>query len=501
VQKFEAALTSVCQTIKERDRLGQFGIGLICPIGKCTRFLFTSNAKGEKDFNQWTFESSLIIAQNSDVTVPHTVRKDLQFSHVPSKGVPWRTEMRIESFRSDLRIKRDFERVHLTREIQERFSHAMRKKGATIQAVIISETGEKISWGIKPQEYHGTPLSEHKERSRAGETVFRLFLSQRSGRKWKGKGVLVGELGNDFRIDFRTFSQSNASAFFSEETIRAFQTGIFEGEILCSGITLRPDRVSFEQNSRLEAFCAQINAWIVSVGTGYIEEARSQTQAERYQQAGIASLRVLKMVFEKYPFLADIMDNFKWGTVGEHHSDVGVQATETQKKKSLSVHSAGSPRTESENEAPPLPPYKSADKEEHFPLTAQGPKGRRRTLVKDDSLGLQFSYEGLEDSNHLFELDTKRGILTFNVRHPLWTQAEDGGDRGLMQFQEMVAILALCLEAYPDQLRPHIEDFTIKEYFPPIVFLQVFGDKERGTQTIWKKPSATPVSRSRKKVS
>ena len=31
--KFEEALQSVCQTMKMRDKLGQFGIGLISPLG------------------------------------------------------------------------------------------------------------------------------------------------------------------------------------------------------------------------------------------------------------------------------------------------------------------------------------------------------------------------------------------------------------------------------------------------------------------------------------
>jgi len=503
IKKFEEALLSVCQTVKKKDKLGRFGIGLICPIGKCDRFLFTSSVKGERTYNQWEFVSSSIVAQQDDIDVPRTVQDALKFSRIPTKGMPWRTEMRIESFRADLRVQRDLEKERLTREVQDRFTPAMRKGNTVIHATIVNDAGEKDSWEIKPQEYRGAAIGEHKQKDRTGETVFRLYVSQRKGRGWSGRGVSIGEAMNDFRLDFKMFAQSNASAFLSDETIRNLQAGIFEGEILSSGIALRPDRVSFEQNTALETFCSHINTWVAEVGVLHVEEARSETRAERYQQTGIASLRALSMVFEKYPILAEIVSGFKLGNVGIHHSEVDAEAIEKQKNKSLSIHSAGTPRAETIEHKATENPYKSESKEGHSPLTVQGPKGAKRTLVKDDSVGLQFSYEGLEGSLRLYELDTQRGILTFNVRHPLWTQAEEGGDRGLMQFQEMIAIFALSLQAFPDTLRPTVEAFAVEDYFPPMVFLQVFGDRERGTHTIWKQPPAKrlpvrPVGRPKK---
>ena len=78
-----------------------------------------------------------------------------------------------------------------------------------------------------------------------------------------------------------------------------------------------------------------------------------------------------------------------------------------------------------------------------------GPRGKRRTLVKRDSMGLQFSHGEMLESNKLWDLDTRLGILHFNTRHPTWVLC-DRSDRKIRQLQETIAIQALTVEMMPE---------------------------------------------------
>lgn len=487
-EKFEQSLASVCRTQKKMDKLGRFGIGLISPLGKCERFVFTSCPKSDGIYIEWEFVSDDIINQEDDITVPNKVRRDLRFARSGTgNGVFWRTEMRIEKFRKDLRVERHLEQDRITRAIQDRFSQAMKCRNTTIHAVIINDNGERIHWDIKAQEYRGVPIKEERSVDRRhGETTFKLFLSPRKGRKFEGRGIGVGERNNDFRINFETFVDITAREHLNSDVVTAFKSGIFEGEIINSGITLRPDRLSFEQNEAMVSFCDHINRWFDEIGRDHLVEAENQTREERYQRNGIASLRVLNRVFEMNPIFREIIESFQRGTIGRHHSD-DVKKVGVQPERSQSIQGVSTP-TQSENGGGSGSSGTNHETlEKHLPLTAQGPKGTRRTIVRDDSVGLQFRYEGLEMSNRLFDLDTRQGILTFNVRHPLWAKAEVGGDRGLMQFQEMIAIFALTQETCPIEQRKTTEAF-FTDLMGPMVDIHLVGDQERGTYTIYRGP-------------
>jgi hypothetical protein len=111
----------------------------------------------------------------------------------------------------------------------------------------------------------------------------------------------------------------------------------------------------------------------------------------------------------------------------------------------------------------------SQSRESHQPFTVAGPNGRRRTLVKSDSLGLQFSHTAMEGSDRLWELDIQNGVLHFNIRHPLWVEC-DKSNRQLKQLQEFIAIQALQLERMPDDWRK-INDIFVNEILHPVSFL------------------------------
>lgn len=481
--KFEQALGRVGKTMKDRDKLGRYGIGLVTPIGKCERFIFTSTTKNDPHgYNQWTFECAEIVEKESDIKIPCDPRPDLVFSRVEGKGTRWRTEMRIERFRKDLRVQR-FDRERLTSAIQERFSIAMKRRGTTIFVNLIDEDGKHGSWDIKPREFRGTQLKKVEEFGRAsGLTTFELFLSPRVSKAPKGK-VLVGESANDFRIDFRTFINFSASEFLSEDAAQALSSGIFEGVISNSMITLRPDRKSFEKNTALAEFCKQIEKWFQEAGVFYIEEVRTAQREERYQAIGTRSMRVIEELCRKSPVMLDLIQTFKVGTRGTGHADTDIDIVGEQDRPSISTHSAGVPREKSSgDEGRGERQDPENDHKMHKPFSVIGPRGKRRLTVRSDSLGLQFAYEAVMSPN-LWSLDAKSGVITFNTRHVRWQQAEEGGDVCLMKLQELVAVFALHMEMTPDVWQKQATQF-LEDSLESVVFLILNSDKIAGRRTI-----------------
>lgn len=76
--EFEAALRSVCLSVKDEGKLGRYGIGLVSPLGKCDSFTFTSCSASESSgFLRWTFNVKAISQQGSDLKIPCEFRPDL----------------------------------------------------------------------------------------------------------------------------------------------------------------------------------------------------------------------------------------------------------------------------------------------------------------------------------------------------------------------------------------------------------------------------------------
>jgi hypothetical protein len=99
-------------------------------------------------------------------------------------------------------------------------------------------------------------------------------------------------------------------------------------------------------------------------------------------------------------------------------------------------------------------------------------------MVKGVSTGLQFLYEEMEGSERVWSLDSIRGILHFNTRHPLWAECEPK-DTVLMRFQEHVAIMALTLEAAPEGWRDQCRK-VFDDSLPATVFALTNADSIAG---------------------
>jgi len=485
---FEKALSLVGQTIKPTNKLGRFGLGLCSPLGKCERHTFTSTTRRDPSgYLEWTFETPKIVGMKA-VSVPIRNRPDLLFSRKKDKGVAWRTEIRIEKYTSD-RFVQKMTMDSLCEGVQK-YAKSMRRKDVVVLVSLSPPNGDKEVREIRAEDFQGSPLKVQTIKNpEGGETHFRLFLTKASSKGRKGK-VWVGEKRNDFRINFSTFVRTLPEATqLSDEAIQALSSGIFEGEILNTKVQLHANRRGFELNDTLLGFCLAIEDWFDQFGREHFNETRKVRREERYQNLGIRSMRAIEAL-AKSPLGQHILkaiESFKVGTVGTGHFPRRGRLSE---KSGLSVtipsdksQGGNSPGGES-----------TGEHTGHKPFVVLGPRGTQRKLVRSNSLGLSMAHEPLP-GDKLWELDSETGTVILNIKHPLWVECEERGDRVLMRFQEYLVVHALTVETMPEDWKEIVRT-GIDEATPSYAFMLIHGDVLSGripTRKVTKaKPKASP---------
>src|SRR3989344_771476 len=212
--EFEKALTSVSSSIKKKDKLGRFGLGLVSPLGKCEKFSVTSTPKRDpRGYLEWSSVTDDLRGQDKIAGIPMRTRPDLQFSRGEghnargTTNVPWRTEVRMEHYTQDRQINRVT--IQSLREgIVDRFGPSMRRKKTLVVITITNENGDRNTQEIRAKEFEGTKLQDVEILERdSGRTKFSLYLAKKTDKGRRGK-VLIGEASNDFRLDFGTFNRS-----------------------------------------------------------------------------------------------------------------------------------------------------------------------------------------------------------------------------------------------------------------------------------------------------
>lgn len=453
IATFEQALIQVGMTIKGKDKLGQFGRGLVAPLGKCLQFKFTScpKRKNQEGYCQWTFVCDDIAKMDDQINIPQRHLPGWLFSRKNKQStrqnhyVPFRTQMHIEGIIEDRAITR-LGLESLNDEIIEEFGTAIRKKRINVWLYYTSAEGEYSERKVEPPDFMGRALelSVYEEPS-VGDVSFRMFVTPLGLNGRKGR-VLFGEAGNDFRVSGSSFLQS-AAGLLDPEVIRALRSGVFEGEILGKRVKLHPERKKFETNDALLGFCICIDTWFKQVGFKHFQDVVEQNRDRRHQKLGLRAMRVIDQ-FLRRPQFADLIKTFTLGSIGVSH--VEKPAVAQEKTKTLSIDGGGGKKRKkpknSDREPQSSPKNERSD---HVPRTVAGPEGKIRTMVRSNSTGLQLSVEELPGKKAAYELDRAHGVLRINSRHPNFAECE-GTDTSLMRYFEAIAAAALTLALYED---------------------------------------------------
>ncbi len=485
LDRFNEALASVAEPGRKGEgSLGQFGIGLISPLGKCKEFVFLScPAPHMYGFQEWTFRTDHITAQRQDLMIPLRARDDLTLQDRPPPGktrLQWRSEMSLTGITTD-GVVGQISMDALIGGIQDRYATVMRRNKTIISVEITDKDGSvERRPNVTASDFRGRALEEwtYVEPS-AGRTTFRLFVAPKSKTGRSGR-VVVGIMGNDFRIPLHYVVRS-ATALLGEEVVTALSSGLFEGEIISECAKLHPSRRSLVKDDAFIGFCLAIEEWYNQVGSKCVDEIRQSRQEQRFQDLGLRSMKVIEGLLNN-PALSSlraVIGSFGRGTVSSAHHDPTKKVVGEQEKPALSVQGVFATPSGEDPEDPDDGGGSSAEKPPRPPLTVTGPRGPRRKIVRSSSFGLQFAHEPVEGSPDLWNLDTREGVLTFNIRHPLWV-ACDVRDVPLMKLQEWVAIQALTLEMMPPALRVP-QRLILDEITVSMVSWILGADKARGS--------------------
>lgn len=448
--EFDHALETIGISKKERTKLGRYGIGLIAALGKCHRYTFTSVPRGSQGYREWHFVTSEIAVQQSNVQIPN---KPSEYVFKPggdrANEVSWRTRAQLKGFTADSIISR-LDMESLVAQIQAKFGRVLQRNQVKVQVAIIGPTGVQQEKVFSNGGYEGEPLPVWQRKGKkAGEVRIEFYrLTQLKRGKIK---IDFGEADSDFRISFSQFNRS-AGEWLSDEVRRALESGTFQGEITASLINLEPSRTKFVENDALVDLCETIELWYKEVGSKLLAEAQEVREEGRFQQLGRQALRTIDELLRDPAFagLREAIKKLRAGTIAVGHKQAADgQVIAVQPYKSVSVegehHSHG-------NEASGEHRETQTEKPGHIPLSVSGPSGQRRVVVRSSSFGLQLVYDRMPGSTKLWDMDETSGIITINVRHPVWAACERS-DTELLNLHWVIITHALTLNSMQEGWR------------------------------------------------
>jgi len=469
-EKFREAVSRVCSSMKSTDKLGQFGIGLFSPLGKCKTFTVTSAPMNAK-YNCWTFDSEAILRNSQSSEIPCQAAPDILYSLTGRarpglRSVNWRTEVRLQSFTKDSSISA-VTFGDLRSLILGQFSEAMKRLRTSILLRIKKADGTKEEMIFQANQFKGEKLDPVVYGDeKVGQTSFEIFISPKTKTGRQGQ-IIFGIRGNDFRIPMSIFKKSLAG-FANQETIDTLSSGFFEGQIVSDRCSLHQNRKEFREDDAMMNFCIHLDSWVTNHGQRYILQSKDASRDEKLQAIGQIAIKDLEEKIKKeMPQLMSVVKSFKIGNIGPGHNGFDFAGKEQgfRTKEANIPGGGGQTAPEAKKQSP-----READHPGHTPFSVSGPKGSRRRLVRGHSTGLQFCYEEMPGNDNHWEFEAETGILTFNIRSELWAKMEIS-DRNLILYQEYVAIKALemCLE--PAVNRPTIFDFLQRELRTAVIFI------------------------------
>jgi len=471
-EKFQEAISSVCGSLKKNaGKLGQFGIGMMSPLGKCKGFLITSAEKSAMhSYNRWVFDSQKILSSRDLVAIPIAPLPDYCYAKTgringPKTAVDWRTEVFINEFSNDKSVNA-ITLAELKNLILGQFSEAMKKLDAEI-FVSIKTDKTNVNESFKAADFKGEKLGlvVYDEKSSKTKTKFDIYLSPKLKTGRKGQ-ILFGIEGNDFRIPAAIFVKSTPE--IDAETARVILSGSFEGSIISGGCTMHPNRKEFCDNEARLELLINLEMWVKNHGLRHLSLIKDEEKDVWFQNVGSLAIYGLEEKLKnELPHLLAVVKSFRVGTVGPGH--YGFYKSKVEQDFSSSHLRGKSTKHEAKPQESDKLPGKPVLHPGHTPFKVGG-EGTQRRLVKGHSTGMQFVYEEMPGNDNHWEFDSEIGVLTFNTRSNIWARMEDS-ERNLILYQQYVAIKALELQLVPPNAREAVFEFLQKELESAVIFI------------------------------
>ena len=436
---------------KGKDKYGQFRLGFMSPLGKCSRFALTTchcNAP-PTEYRTWSFDTERVVKTQHFEEIGWNMEEQFVFAPDPAVALPtklrnrervsWRTRVHLEGVTTDRRIAR-IDLDELTTEIARRFRDTILERGINIKVSFRDEKGNKeLTRTVSPQRFQGRSLNVCTiANDQAGTTEFQMFLA------FKGTG------GRNGQVEFSTRSQTGLRQRLTIKQFRqcidvcgipmrvdilnALESGVFEGEIIAQKVKLNPNRTSFADGEPLWGFCESIEQWFREVGSKHYEAVQRENQEYRYTKIGDEALEFLQRAIRSSPGLMETLCTIL--PKGVNIPRAGKKTENEPGKNSPDILSI----------QPTQPPTDQDDegKGSKKPLPSGGEKVISESKPRG-GLGLRLEYVESEMTRSPYELDLEGGVLRFNTLHQFWSYCNPN-DRHLRQYIT-VAVQVALLEA------------------------------------------------------
>lgn len=433
-QDMDNAFRNVAESQKDRTKIGKFGIGMFSPWTKCQRYTIASWKRGRdttptiwhlspEEFKQDPRIPSELLDSMPTVSQPFTEQAEAFISTAAQK-TEYRTIVTMYDITDD-KIVSQVDLSELEYLVQSQLGTHLQQKGVSCRIVLRDEKGRLEQLDIKPYEFKGEYLGTFEEYDDYAGRVEITIYRARFGGKRGVFGVSEMPPKATFPVPWAKVSQHvkqlDKGYWADSEVVQAFDSRYFEGLITVENLELNEGRDGFHGNDALKGLMVALDSWYHKHGHPLYHQEHDKKIDERYADISAQAMaavqdRILKN--PAYQFLTDrIRDVVHIGSVGrgqgEPEEPLGKEPTPSTRVKSEGEGRPKDPPTQGEG------PERSND----MPSLVMG-RGRRRTKVKDDSVGLSIAVVDLDNPYALWETDYSTGRITFNSSHPLWAELD-----------------------------------------------------------------------------
>lgn len=465
-EDMNASLRRLAHSRKTSDKFGRFGIGVVSAFAKCDYFTFTSTKEGDDGYLEWTFNTKDLLDKSDTAKVPCVRRGDLIYCldhnralRIEDRGkerVSWKTQVHIVGLTKNARLS-NINLPLFRSDIQNHFGKVMMERGIRVKIRFIDEKGREVRVpDVIAEAYSGEQLPPVRiENEEAGKTVFNIYLArEQSSGKYSGV-VTVSARGNPFRI---AATDVFAKSALNPDILRDLTSGLFEGEIECEKLTLRPERDSYVDDDALFGLCLAVESWHRDVGSKHVRAMEAMRQEGRFHKIGTMALQFVAAMLKlrEFEYAREFLKK------SEEKKETEREHVNVNKKVIIGV-------------LKPVRPHKPPEEEENG--DAKEKKERTKPPVLRSRFGLNFDFAQLTASE-VYRFERETATLVFNRSHELWSMCE-GTDVALARYQSSVArvVLTLCQwmdmpeeyavrqEALLDYLRTEVYEIVDGEAF------------------------------------
>ena len=300
-EDFQRDLMNVGNSSKrgDKNKIGRYGIGMMSPLGKCSRFTFTSwDGRKDQSYIRFIFNCKAIIesavqdageknlvTQEELIAVVHESRGKTSPDRT---AVWWKSEMYVHNIDKDRALTR-FEIDEFVHTLLTNLNKSLLANNAKVSIVHTDEEGrqfrrEKIE-GVK---FAGRPLEifGHKS-STADQVIFGLHVAPRTIGGYKGEVIVQVAESAVFTLGWKQIAkQLKDHHYASQDAIEALSSGFFEGEIVSSGCVVHKNRTTLENSERLMELGIAVDSWFAKVGSAEYRSIRTNERDARFNELG-----------------------------------------------------------------------------------------------------------------------------------------------------------------------------------------------------------------------